>query len=178
MTFILCVLAVRIRSTYSEILGWNCDAISNVWLTLNHKLHFENIRIRFFRNHLIRAKRILKWKLTIRHIVQHSGNEIRISRSSNGPKNNEQNYELLIHQKTQNSNMHLYNWQLLFGSLNDHLLLRNFRPYGIYLWMFCFNRCHGNASRGFSTLWDNICDYVCLLRTLYSPLIPDRQFAS
>jgi hypothetical protein len=47
--------------------------------------------------------------------------------------------------------------------LGDHLLLRDFRPYGIIFTNVCYNRCHDNAVKGFWALWNNIYDSVCLL---------------
>jgi hypothetical protein len=44
------------------------------------------------------------------------------------------------------------------------MLLRDSGPYGIIFYEYvCYNRCHGNAVKGFWALWDNIYDYVCLL---------------
>jgi hypothetical protein len=37
----------------------------------------------------------------------------------------------------------------------------------------CYNRFHGNAVKGFWTLWDNIYDYVCF-NTLDFPVIIDE----
>jgi hypothetical protein len=42
------------------------------------------------------------------------------------------------------------------------MLLRDFGPNGIiFMNVFCYNLCHGNAVRGFWALWNNI--YECVL---------------
>jgi hypothetical protein len=58
--------------------------------------------------------------------------------------------------------------------VGDNLLLRNFGPYEIM--MMCYNRCHGNAVKGFGVLWDNI--YDCVFTALDFPVILDGQFTS
>jgi hypothetical protein len=47
----------------------------------------------------------------------------------------------------------------------------------IFMNVCCYNRCHGNAVKGFWALWDNIYDYVCLL-TLDFPIILDGKITS
>jgi hypothetical protein len=68
--------------------------------------------------------------------------------------------------------------------VGDHLLLRDFRPYGIFtnvrgmtvalemlfgdfgpFGIIFMNVCcyHGNVVEVIWALWDNICDYMCLL---------------
>jgi hypothetical protein len=43
--------------------------------------------------------------------------------------------------------------------------VKDFGPYGkIFMKVFCYNRCHGSVVKGFWALWDNIYNYVCLLR--------------
>jgi hypothetical protein len=32
--------------------------------------------------------------------------------------------------------------------------------------------CHGNAIKGFSTLWNNLCDYMISLKIIISTLFP------
>jgi hypothetical protein len=61
--------------------------------------------------------------------------------------------------------------------VGDHLLLRDFAPYGITfmnMCVCCYNRCRGNAVKGFWALWYNI--YECVFTTLDFPVILDGQF--
>jgi uncharacterized YccA/Bax inhibitor family protein len=45
------------------------------------------------------------------------------------------------------------------------MLLKDFEPYGVmFMNACCYNRCHGNASKGFRALWDNIC--TCVVTTV------------
>jgi hypothetical protein len=61
---------------------------------------------------------------------------------------------------------HVTGW-LVGWLIGDHLLLRDFGPYGIIFEYACpYNRCHGNSVEGFWTLLDNIRDYV--FTTLFS----------
>jgi hypothetical protein len=63
------------------------------------------------------------------------------------------------------------------------LMCRNFRPYWIVFMMCvcCYNRCHGNAVKGFWRIWANINDCVCLLLRIFlsslmgSPLVTFKR---
>jgi hypothetical protein len=57
--------------------------------------------------------------------------------------------------------MYLYNKLVAGWLVSDHLMLRDFGPYGIiYMNVCCHNVCHGNSGKGFWALWD-IYGYVC-----------------
>jgi hypothetical protein len=51
----------------------------------------------------------------------------------------------------------------VLGLVGDHLLLRDFEPYGIFMCLCCYNSCHGNAVTGIWDLRDNIYEGVCLI---------------
>jgi hypothetical protein len=49
--------------------------------------------------------------------------------------------------------------------VGDNLLFRDTGPYPIILMNVCrYNRCHGNAIKGFWALWHNIYDHVYYFR--------------